>query len=367
MTIPIHTIRTLGLAAVLALGALTAGCPSDSNNGGGGLAFEDSTNADAIVGDFVDKVVVPTYDLLATRAADLEAAAQTLQTTTDDTNLAAARDAWVAMREPWESSEGFLFGPVDANGFDPALDTWPVNVTDLETVLAGGATLTPAFVAALDTALQGFHTAEYLLFGVGGTKIAADLTARELAYLVAVTTVMADVAADLADTWTTGATPYGDVFRTAGDSGNTVYPSQDAAAQEIIGGMVGILDEVANGKIADPFDLMDTTLVESQFSFNSLTDFTHNVMSAESAYLGRGPDGVDTGVGMDAFVAEADPNLDLRVKAAFAAAFTALAAIPEPFRDSILDPASADEIEAAQEAIRDVHDILQGEVLPLVT
>jgi len=366
MTMPLHTFRAAGLAAVLALGALTAGCPSDGA-GGGGFAFEDSTNADTILNDFVDQVVVPTYDLLATRAAALQTAAEDLQTTPDDTNLAAAQAAWVAMREPWESSEGFLFGPVDANGFDPALDTWPVNVTDLDAVLAGGSALTPAFVAALDTALQGFHTAEYLLFGVGASKTAAELTARELAYLVAVTTVMADVAGDLADAWTTGANPYGDVVRTAGDAGNFVYPSQDAAAQEIVAGMAGILDEVANGKIADPFDLMDTTLVESQFSFNSLTDFTHNVMSAENAYLGRGPDGVDTGVGLDAFVMEVDPNLDLRVKAAFSAALTALGAIPEPFRDAILDPASADEIEAAQEAIRGVHDILQGEVLPLVS
>jgi putative iron-regulated protein len=365
--IPSRRARFAAWAAVSALAVLTAGCPGNDSSGGGNATFEDSVNSIAILDDFVDKVVVPTYQLLASRAAALQSASETLRTTPDDANLAAAQAAWVAMREPWELSEGFLFGPVDANGYDPSLDTWPVNVTDLDAVLAGGATLTPAFVAGLDTSLQGFHTAEYLLFGVGAAKTAADLTARELDYLVAITTVMADVAGDLADDWTGGTVPYGDVFRTAGDPGNAAYPSRDAAAQEIIGGITGILDEVANGKIADPFDLADTTLVESQFSFNSLDDFTHNVMSAENAYLGRGPDGIDTGTGIDAYVAEMDPTLDQQVKDLFDDAFTALAAVPRPFRDAILDPDAADEIEAAQEAIRAVHDVLQGDVLPLVS
>jgi putative iron-regulated protein len=357
---------TLALAALTALA--TAGCGGGSSSGGGaGPTFESSANAAAIMADFVDVVVVPTYQALATNADALVAAAQALKASPDATTLAAARDAWVATRAPWELSEAFLFGPVDAQGFDPALDTWPVNKTDLDTVLAGSSTLTPSFVESLDTALQGFHTAEYLLFGEDNAKTAADFTARELDYLEAAATVMADVAADLAGAWTGGATPYGDVFRTAGEPGNGAYPSREAAAQEILGGIAGILDEVANGKIADPFDQQDTRLVESQFSFNSLTDFTNNLKSAEDAYLGRGPDGATDGTGIDAYVAEADPDLDTRVKDGFAAAFTALAAVPEPFRDAILDPAAEADILAAQAAIQAVHDEIQGGVLPLVS
>ena len=47
--------------------------------------------------------------------------------------------------------------------------------------------------------------------------------------------------------------------------------------EELMGGVIGIADEVGNGKMGDPMgaDLAhaDTTLVESQFSWNSTMDF----------------------------------------------------------------------------------------------
>ena len=55
-------------------------------------------------------------------------------------------NAWVAARVPWEQSEGFLFGPVDTFGYDPAMDSWPVNRTDLDAVLASGQAFTPEYI-----------------------------------------------------------------------------------------------------------------------------------------------------------------------------------------------------------------------------
>ena len=47
----------------------------------------------------------------------------------------------------------FLFGPVDSQGIDPAMDSWPVNRTDLDAVLNGSNTLDIPFVTALDDTL----------------------------------------------------------------------------------------------------------------------------------------------------------------------------------------------------------------------
>ncbi len=63
-----------------------------------------------------------------------------------------------------ESSEAFLFGPVDSLGIDPMLDTWPLNKLDLDNVLNSNRAITVDFVRALGTNVQGFHTIEYLLF-----------------------------------------------------------------------------------------------------------------------------------------------------------------------------------------------------------
>ena len=86
-----------------------------------------------VVVDFADQVVIPTYTLLDDRAAALHGAAMALRATPSAATLTSAQNAWIATRVPWEQSEGFLFGPVSAAGYDPAMDSWPVDRNDLAT------------------------------------------------------------------------------------------------------------------------------------------------------------------------------------------------------------------------------------------
>lgn len=322
-----------------------------------------------VIVDFADVVVVPTYQLLATRIDALHTAAQTLAAQPSDPTLTAAQDAWLAARVPWEQSEGFLFGPVDTFGYDPAMDSWPVNHTDLDAVLASGDALTADYVANLQETQKGFHTAEYLIFGSARSKTAADLTARELEYLTAITAELNVVAHALAASWTEsvdGRPPYRDLLATAGESGNAAYPSLAAAAQEILDGMIGICDEVANGKIADPWDAHDANLVESQFALNSIADFQDNLRSVENAYTGAVPAAGTAGDGLTSYVAAQDAALDERVRGEITAAIAALGAIPPPFSTAITDDDAGDDIEAAQAAIRALQATLEGDVQPLV-
>ncbi|MCC6213337.1 MAG: peptidase M75 [Polyangiaceae bacterium] len=348
------------VAAALGL----AGCGSDP------AAAEPTRFADEqVVVAFTDEVVVPTYGLLATRLVALDAAAAAVGSAPTDSNLATARDAWRLARVPWEQSEGFLFGPVDSFGYDPALDSWPVNATDLRAVLESSDALTASYVASLPPTQKGFHTVEYLLFGTGATKTAAELTPRELAYLPLVTAELAGVGGALAASWTTptdGQPAYRDVFATAGQAGNAAYPSLASAMEEVIDGMIGICDEVANGKIADPYDAHDTTLVESQFALNSLADFQDNLRSVENAYTGEVPLAGTGGRSLSDWVAAEDAGLDAKIRDQIAAALGAIGAIPPPFRDAITTPSSYDEIEAAQAAIRTLQDTLERELKPLV-
>lgn len=354
------------LTSVLASGALLLGA-CDGNKACCGMP--ESNLKQELVANFADAVVVPTYQKLATRLSELDAAARALQASPTAETLAAAKQAWFAARVPWEQSEAFLFGPVDSYGYDPALDSWPVNRTDLDAVLASNDTLTAEYVRNLQETQKGFHTVEYLLFGEGGAKTADQFTARQFEYLTAITNELKSVGAALANTWTQsvdGRPPYRDTLATAGQSGNTAYPSLEAAAQEMVGGITNILDEVANGKIADPYDAKDPNLVESQFAYNSLSDFTNNLRSVENVYMGHTSDGAAKGQTLRDVVG-AGTDTDAKIISQLNAAISALAKIPEPFRDSITNPASKDEIEAAQNAIRDLHDTFQSQVLPLVT
>lgn len=347
---------------IMVLPFAVAACDSDEL--ASGQAFDDPQ----VVADFADEVVVPTYELLAARSVALADAIDALVQSPDEARLAAARAAWVAARAPWEQSEGFLFGPVDALGIDPALDTWPLNETDLNAVLASSDTLTAAYVANLPDSQKGFHALEFLLYGDSGSRTAAELTDRQKEYLVAIAGDFEVQTARLASSWTAGEgglSAYRELFATAGP-GNSAYPSLTAAAQEIVSGMAGICDEVANGKIADPFDAKDPLLEESQFSHNSLTDFQNNLRSVENAYLGRVPDAGTSGRGLSAWVAARDPALDTRIRGEIAAAIAAIGEIPTPFSDAILDAGAAPRIIAAQAAIRRLQATLEEDLTDLI-
>lgn len=350
------------LRPILILPFVVAAC--DSDEVATGQAFDDPQ----VVVDFADQVVVPTYELLAARAVSLGEAIDALVANPDEAKLAAARTAWVAARAPWEQSEGFLFGPVDALGIDPALDTWPLSETDLQAVLDSDDALSAAYVANLPDSQKGFHALEFLLYGDSGERTAASLTARQKDYLAAIAADFETQTARLASSWTVGEgglTAYRELFASAGP-GNSAYPSLTSAAQEMVSGMAGICDEVANGKIADPFDARDPLLEESQFSHNSLVDFQNNIRSVENAYLGRVPDAGTSGRGLTSWVAERDPALDARIKAEITAAIAAIAAIPGPFSDAILDVDAAPKILAAQAAIRRLQTTLEEDLTDLV-
>lgn len=359
-------MRTSTLLAAASLSTLMACGPGLGRDGDtDGPALGDR----ALVTAFADGVVVPTYTLLAARVTALETAVDALASNPSSVTLAAAQTAWLAARSPWEQGEGFLFGPVDAFGYDPALDSWPVNNTDLDAVLQAGEAFTPTYVANLQETQKGFHTLEYLLFGLERSKTVDRLTARELQYLRAIASELAEVANALLTSWTEpvdGRPPFREVFVSAGGPGNTAYPSLSAAVQEILQGMVGICDEVANGKIADPYDAHDAMLVESQFALNSLTDFQNNLRSVENAYTGAVPDAATHGRGLSDLIAAIDAPLDARVRRELQLAIDAIGAIPPPFRSAIVTRSSYDDIEAAQAAIRVVQDTLERDVQPLV-
>ncbi|MEO7995322.1 MAG: imelysin family protein [bacterium] len=364
------TFRSHGgmLGGLTLLATLGLGC----SGGGGGTTPPDSVDVATLLNHYASAVVLATYNDLDTQAVALSAAVDAFVATPNTTTLAAAQSAWVNTREPWEQSEGFLFGPVESAGLDPALDSWPVNRTDLDTVLNGATALTPATVGSFENELRGFHTIEYLLFDDGaGSRVAADIVTaygtevRRGQYLSAVTADLSTHAGQLADAWRASGGNYVAEFNSAG-TGSTIYVSQKGAMQEIVGGMAGIADEVAHSKIAKPFNQHNGTLEESQFSDNSLEDFRDNLRSIQNGYLGS-IDGSATANGIASFVADADPALDTEIRGQLDASLDALDAIPAPFRTALDDPNAADEIQAAIDTIDGLFTLLDVDLNALVT
>ena len=127
-----------------------------------------------IVDNYVDAVVVPTYKSLKDRNEALYQSVVTFKNSPSDANFAAACTAWLEAREPWEKSEAFLFGPVDALGLDPNMDSWPLDQDNIVQILNSGNYDNLDWSDGDDDdtieavqSVRGFHTLEFLLFKDG--------------------------------------------------------------------------------------------------------------------------------------------------------------------------------------------------------
>ena len=355
------SLSVLLVLSICLIGCSLTGCSDDGDDDTVSAAGEaDAFDASTTLNNFANKVVLATYIDLDNKAGELLGAVQALSAATNQAHLELAQNAWKAARMPWEQSEAFLFGPVDTQGLDPALDSWPVNRVDLDGVLGSGQALTAASIDALEDTLKGFHTIEYLLFREGNQRKAEDITPRELEYLVATTENLKAKTAQLASAWAASGENYAGEVANAGTT-STIYKSQKDAMQEMVNGMIVIADEVANGKISDPFNEKDTTLVESQFSFNSISDFQDNIRGIQNVYMGNF---TEDGQGLNEFVNGADADLDARFQTEVQTAIDTIGAIPDPFRDSITAQGAA--VQAAIDAVSTVQTTLENDILKLV-
>ncbi len=364
----------LGLALMLALAV--NGCANNGNSstalstGGAGQSSGTSVGFDRqILSDFVDNVIIPNNNLFAQQAQTLSQSLDALAKAPNQQTLKTAQEHWITARAAWEQTECFAFGPASSLGYDGALDTWPVNETDLKAMLKSGVSLNAVAIDKMKETEKGFHAIEYFLFGQNKNRQPQDLAQRELSFLQLLGSNFAQVAKDLATSWNKGIDgkpAYREVLTTAGESDNAIYPTLQAGAEEMIQGMIDSLDEVANEKIGEAFKKKDPKLAESRFSLQTLADMTSNLQGVQNVYLGSFPPTNTNGKGLSTHVAQVNPKLDSEVKAQFKVAMDAMGKIPAPFETAILNPNAAASITAAQSAINTVRETLEDQVKPLV-
>ena len=224
------------------LGAMTIGFTACSSDNGGNEEFDlpdvgqattsissSDKEMQKVAKNYVQAVVYPTYQALASNARTLYSAAQTLYksaeagTMTQD-QINAACEAFKNTRQEWERSEAFLFGSATDNELDPHIDSWPLDRDELEKALtnekliAGFKSENPAkFVSEHNTEFQsvlGFHGMEFVLFRNGAQRTVEALKANdtdegvtsvkgidELAFLQAVAADVRNITALLEFTW----------------------------------------------------------------------------------------------------------------------------------------------------------------------
>ena len=298
--------KTFAAVCLLASSAVFTACSdSDEPNDDDQTQTAEFKQNEAILSNYVNSVVIPTYRSLADAAILL---AEDCEDLSSQEKVDKACTHWIAARKYWELSEAFLFGAAADYNIDPHIDSWPLDLGQLDAVLKAGDIEQRIDAGTAGYGLLGFHAVEYVIFKEGSTgdkdnrnRDYSTITAAEAAFAAAVAADMRDQCLRLEASWAgvenisasklqlldeaelLPTTNYGERLIAAGQAGNTKYKTQTAAFEEIIVGASDIANEVGNTKISDPMDSHQWSDVESPHSWNSVAD---NIRSVRNAYYG---------------------------------------------------------------------------------
>lgn len=284
----------------------------------------------------LDTVLLPGFAAFAGAAGALAQAAEA------ECTAPALRPAYDAAWEAW-ARVGFVgIGPSATANLTVAF--WPdprgATARAVQSALAGDTPDTAAEVALAGAALRGLTALDALL---GGPAYGRQDPACRLARAVAAD--LAAQAAALAEDWTL----YSDLLRSAGDPGNATYLSPQEATAALFTQVLAGLEFAADQRLGRPLGEPGRprpARAEAWRTARPVPNLTASLLALRD--LAR---------------ALADAPLP-QSEAAFAAALTAVGALPDPSLQDLDNPQAALRAEIAQQRIRALRDVLAAELGP---
>ncbi len=343
---------------------------------------------EAIVKQYLNHTIYPTYAKLANETDKLVENLEALKANKTQANVNAATVTFLEARAWWEKSEAFLFGAAGDFGIDPHIDSWPLDEDAFNNLMAS-----PNMIAALandedgmvageqlGNALLGFHGIEYILFRDGQPRNVNEITDDMITYVVAVSRDLRNRCVQLEVSWNTDApqahkdlmeqlefnttvigsdNSYGQNMMQAGQAGST-YTTFTHALEAIADGCIDIADEVGTSKIGKCHTGEDVSYVESPYSQKSITDFYDNILSIQSAYMGGNEGERDETLSLHNYIKDNNADLDTKAVNAIENALAKINAMKAPFVQFYAD-ASAGEAMAACQDLSDVMSEVKAE------
>ena len=340
------------------------------------------TQKEAIVKQYLNHTVYPTYANLAEKTEKLVENLEALKANKTQANMNSATVTFLEARKWWEMSEAFLFGAASDFGIDPHIDSWPLDEDAFNNLMAS-----PNMIAALATdedgmvageqlgnALLGFHGIEFILFREGQPRNVNEITDDMMTYIVAVSRDLRNRCFQLEVSWNANApqahkdlmeelefnttvnggdNTYGENMTQAGQAGST-FATFTNALEAIADGCIDIADEVGTSKIGKCHTGEDVTYVESPYSQKSITDFYDNITSIKNAYMGGMESQRDEALSLHTYIKDNNKELDTKALNAIENAMKKIQAMKAPFVQFYAD-ASAGE---AMEACQDLSDVM---------
>ena len=373
------------VAASILLTVSVSSCNKDNQD-----ASEEANKEtkEAIVKQYLNHTVYPTYTNLANETDKLVENLEALKENMNQANVNTATETFLKARAWWEKSEAFLFGAANDFGIDPHIDSWPLDEDAFNNLMAS-----PNMIASLandedgtvagdllSNALLGFHGIEYILFRDGQPRNVNEITDDMITYVVAVSRDLRNRCVQLEVSWNADApqahkdlmeqlefnttvigsdNSYGQNMLQAGQAGST-YATFTNALEAIADGCIDIADEVGTSKIGKCHTGEDVSYVESPYSQKSITDFYDNILSIQSAYMGGNEGERDETLSVHNYIKDHNADLDTKAINAIENALAKINAMKAPFVQFYAD-ASAGEAMAACQDLSDVMSEVKAE------
>jgi putative iron-regulated protein len=319
------------------------------------------------------------YGDATTGARGLVGAVDALLAGPSAATLEAAREAWLAAREPYAQTEVFRFydGPID--GVEGLVNAWPIDESYIEAEESGSPgilenverfpEITPELIVSMNaregetSIASGFHAIEFLLWGRDAQRdgpgarpyvdydtmaegAGAQLAARRGRYLKLAAVLLVSHLERVTEAWHDRSDSYRSSFLGA--------PPRESLALALKG--MGTLSgpELAGERLTVAYETKHQENEHSCFSDSTHLDLAGNVQGILNVCKGhyrRLAGSEIAGTGLCELVGRHDETLGKALKAQIASSLEAVRAIPAPFDRAILGNDEAPSRKAIAHAI----------------
>lgn len=334
---------SLSISFLAATLAFACSDDSDSSPEASGGDLDASTQQEVI--ETYAKIVSAGYQDSLSSAEELDAAIESFLAEPSEAGMTAAREAWLAAREPYLQTEVFRFygGPIDndADGPEGMLNAWPLDenyidyvdgdestgiINDDSQEISAEALAELNEVGSESNIATGYHAIEFLLWGqdrsvdgpgeraftdyVTGDEGTAANQERRGEYLNVVSDLLVEQLGDLKTAWAEGETNYRSSFEAE---------DFDAALTKILTGMTVLSGfETGGERLQAALDSGDQEDEHSCFSDNTHRDMIQDIQGVLNVWLGTYTDlegNTISGAGIQAVVENLDPELAKELEA----------------------------------------------------
>lgn len=208
---------------------ITIAC-SSSDEGSGNS--NDNFDRTAMLTNWANNIIVPVYEDLNIKLADLVVTKGAFVSLPNQANLEAFRSSWYKSYKVWQSAEMFNIGRAEEISFAFQMNIYPTNITDIQNNIQSQS-YDLASVNNNDSV--GFPALDYMLYGLADND--ADILAfyttnadasKYLAYVSDLTNQMKALTQDVTTNWTTYAQTFID------NSNNTATGSINKLVNDFI-------------------------------------------------------------------------------------------------------------------------------------